>query len=161
MEWTEKILAKISQQVGQDALRTAAISVLPTMRVRIFEKGLTPEGVPIGFYSRRPLFIENKDLASQVGGQPRPGGRFYPGGYAEYKKARGSKGFDLRNFGIMMRDFLAPRETLSENRIVLELKEARNKEIAAKYPQAFGMSKEEKEIVTKVFVFELEKRLFQ
>lgn len=163
MEWTEKIRSRLNDVTVQNSLRIAALSVLPDMRVRIFDKGLTPEGNSIGNYSTKPTYLSIEQIRKQVGGRPSRTGksRYYPGGYAQYKAALGSKGFDLRNFGVMMRDFLAPQEVKSGTRLILRFKEKRNQEIAEKYPQAFGMSSEEKATFQKVFQAELTKALTQ
>ncbi len=163
MSFVEKVRERLNTLNVQESLRVAAIDIVPVMQQRIFEDGKTPEGNDIGKYSTRPLTIEKKDMAQTGGGVPSGNdSKFFEGGYKQYKESLGrGENFDLRNFGIMMRDFLTPKETVSGLSIKYTFKQQRNVDIAAKYPQAFGLSKSERDIFQKTFSFELAKRLFK
>lgn len=163
MEWAENVKKRLNAITVADAGREAARSVIPDMRRRIFDRGETPSGDQIGTYSTRPLYIDIQDMARTGLGRETRGGKskYFEGGYAQYKAALGAKGFNLRNFGVMMRDFLSPMEIVSGTRLKLTFKQTRSEKIAAKYPQAFGFSPEERAKFNRVYRDELQKRLFR
>ncbi|MCA1763871.1 MAG: hypothetical protein LC664_12890 [Flavobacteriales bacterium] len=167
MNFTDTVRQRLSDVNIQESLRVAARDVLAEMGPRIFERGLTPEGVSIGTYSTRPLTIQKTDMSKTSGGVEADGGKakFFSGGYKQYKESLGrGQNFDMRNFGVMMRDFETAKETYRGKEIVLTFKQDRNQEIVNKDPRmrkAFGMSTSERETFDEVFTFELSKRLFE
>lgn len=163
MIWADNVRKRLNAVTMTDAGRVAARSVLPQMRTRIFDRGEDRSGAQIGSYSREPIYISLSQMTRTGVGEQTRGGKSkkFPGGYAQYKSAIGARGFNLRNFGVMMRDFAAPIETVQGTRLTLTFKQDRSKNIAENYPQAWNMSPEEKAIFTKVYTFELQKRLFR
>ncbi len=165
MNFAERTKAKLNETLVQESLQVAAIDILPVMRKRIFDDGLNKLGSPISQYSTRPLRIAKKDMSQTGGGVDAGAGfKFFAGGYKEYKQSLGrGENFDLRNFGVMMRDFLSPQQTLSGNSIKYDFKQKRNKDIAyePRYADVWGLSESEQSVFTKTFNFELAKRLFQ
>lgn len=163
MEWAKQVRGRLNNINTQDSLRVAARTVLPMMRTRIFDNGKTPSGADIGTYSRTPLYIALEEMSKTSVGRSTRGGKskYFPGGYAQYKSALGAKGFNLRNFGVMMRDFLTPLEIADGTRLVFRFKEQRNEDISNKYPQAFGFSPDERQRFNRIFTAELTKRIFR
>jgi len=167
MNWTDAVRRNLTDINIQESLRVAARDSLAEMGPRIFEQGKTPEGSDIGNYSTKPIYINKKQMTSTAGGRETRGGKtkFFSGGYKQYKQSLGrGQNFDMRNFGIMMRDFYTAKEKYSGKEITLTFKEKRNEDIVEadkRMQKAFGLSKKEKESFEKVFVFELSKRLFE
>lgn len=161
MEWTNKVRQRLTVVAMTDAGRVAARTVVKDMRKRIFDRGETPDGAQIGTYSTEPIYISLSQMSKTGPGRKTRGGKskFFSGGYAQYKSAVGARGFNLRNFGVMMRDFTSPIEIAEGDRLRLTFGEERNQEISDFYPQAWGMSPSEKEKFTSLFVQELQKRL--
>ena|SRR5690606_36997513 len=163
MNFTDKVRARLTDINVQESLRVASIDILPVMRKRIFDEGKDRDGNSIGSYSTAPIYISKKEMSRTGGGRETKGGKtkYFEGGYKAYKQSlgRGEK-FDLRNFGVMMRDFLAPQETVSGFSLKYTFKQKRSENIAENYPLAWGLSKSEIDIVQKTFTFELAKRLF-
>lgn len=161
MEWTDKVRKRLTVITMTDAGRIAGRSVLPTMQKRIFERGETPEGNQIGNYSTKPIYISLQNMSKTSVGQSTRGGKSkkFPRGYAQYKSELGAKGFNLRNFGIMMRDFLSPMERVDGDRLRLSFAQERNVIISDVHPNAFGMSKSEKKKFIEVVLSEIQKRI--
>lgn len=166
MKWTENVRAKLNDVNIQEALSVASRSVLGEMGPRIFDKGLTPQGTAIGTYSTRPLLMRKTDMAKTGGGENTlsPEHKFFSGGYKQYKESLGDGGiFNMRNFGVLMRDFYAPQERVSGKQLTLTFKQKRSADIINGDPRmqkALGMSKSEKVTFTKEFTFEFQKRIF-
>lgn len=167
MKWTTRVRENLNTVNVQESLRVAARDTIGEMGPRIFERGKTPEGVDIGQYSTRPLTIDKKDMAKTGGGVEADVGKakFFSGGYKQYKESLGRGDvFDMRNFGVMMRDFYTARETFNGDAISLTFKQSRNIEIIRKDERmqgALGMSKTERQHFNDTFIFELRKRMLE
>lgn len=162
MEWAQRVKANLTQINIVESARTAAVSTLPDMRARIFDDGLDRNGTSIGNYSTKPTYISKSQMRNTSGGRETRGGKskFFSGGYAQYKQSLGQGPYDLRNFGILMRDFLAPQETTIPNGLKLTFKQQRNRDIAENYPQAWGFNPTERKEFNRIFTLELRKRIF-
>jgi hypothetical protein len=163
MEWTEKIRQKLAGVVVQESLEVAVRSVLPIMRERIFDKGLDSNGQSLGTYSTEPIYLRLEQMA-RIGGEYTvdvDGSRYWKGGYAEYKRSLGYNAYNLRNFGVLMREFLSPQMILEKNRIKFTWKTERNELLGEIFAHAFVLSASEKQVISDVFNFELTKRLLQ
>jgi len=68
----------------QRALKESALRIFVR---RVFEEGVASSGKGLPAYSTKPLYVSYADAPRPRGGEPRPKGRFYPGGYAQYKRA--------------------------------------------------------------------------
>jgi len=61
--------------------------VLEIVEDRIFIDGRGADGAPLPAYSTKPLYVSDKDRPKARGGAKTPTGRFYEGGYRQYKQA--------------------------------------------------------------------------
>jgi hypothetical protein len=164
MKFVDDVRARLTDINIQESLRVASRDILSDMGKRIFEQGQLPSGERIGNYSTQPIYISKKDMPRNAGGRDTGKSRFYAGGYKEYKRAMGrGDNFNLRNFGIMQRDFLTAKETFDGKSITLSWKEDRNAEIVEsdqRMPPAFKFSQSERTTFEETFNFELAIRLF-
>ena len=167
MEWATKVRQRLTDINIQESLRVAARDTIAEMGPRIFDRGQLPDGGSIGNYSTEPIYINKNQMVQKGGGRETRGGKtkFFQGGYKAYKQSLGRGNvFDMRNFGVMMRDFLTAKEVYVGKSIALEFKQERNKDIVAsdkRMQAAFGLSRVERENFEKVFNFELSLRLFR
>lgn len=95
------LIQRINKAVRSDkAMRTALTSVLAIHKPRIFQSGQDAAKSKIGTYSTNPISISKKDQARNTGKT------YFPGGYAEYKRAIG-KGdtVNFRNTDQMQMDY--------------------------------------------------------
>lgn len=161
MEWTKQVRQRLTVITMTDAGRIAGRSMLPEMRKRIFDRGEKPDGGQIGTYSRKPIYLSLSQMSRTSVGQSTKGGKSkkFPGGYAQYKRELGAKGFNLRNFGVLMSDFKSPMEKVDGDRLRFVFSQKRSEIVSDNYPDAFGFSPEERKTFTKVLVFEIQKRL--
>lgn len=165
MNWTENVRARLTDVNIQESLRVASRSVLGEMGPRIFDKGLTPQGSSIGTYSTRPLVMQKTDMRKTGGGEPAGAkARYFSGGYRQYKESLGDgSNFNMRNFGVMMRDFYSPQERLRGKELTLTFKQKRSADIINGDPRmqkALGMSPAERAVFEREFQFEFQKRVF-
>jgi hypothetical protein len=128
------------------------------MRERIFERGEGRDGEQISSYSTKPTYISKSQMRRTGLGTETRGGKSkkFTGGYAQYKRElNGTGNFDLRNFGVMQRDFQSPMEQVSGRKLQLTFKQDRSKAIAQKYPNAWNMNAAEREKFSKTFADQL------
>lgn len=97
----QDLIQRINKAVRSDkAMRTALTSVLAIHKPRIFQTGKDAGKSKIGTYSTNPISIAKKDQARNTGKT------YFPGGYAEYKRAIGKGGdVNFRNTDQMQMDY--------------------------------------------------------
>lgn len=167
MNWAQRVRSRLTQTQVQESLRIAARDVVVEMGERIFERGEDANGDRIGEYSTRPISIAVANMPRRVSGTRSSGGSvFFAGGYDQFKKELGYDRVNWRVFGVLMRDFVTPKETIEGNSIKLGLKNEENSEKLDKLKRQYGenvvqLSASERETMTKVFNFELQKRIFE
>ena len=167
MKWADTVKERLNDINVQESLRVAGRGIVSPMRKRIFDNGINSQGSPIGNYSTEPLYINKNQMRKTEGGRETRGGKtkFFAGGYKAYKDSLGDGGkFNMRNFGVMMRDFSTPKETLQGKTLILTFKEDRNKDIIEgdkRMQAALGMTTDERKDFQEDFTFELNKRLFK
>ncbi len=100
-EFTELIRRINSAARSDKNLRASLTTTLAVHKDRIFKSGNDANNAKIGNYSTRPISIAKKDQARNTGQT------FFPGGYAEYKRAVGKNpGYvNFRNTDQMMMDY--------------------------------------------------------
>lgn len=166
MNWTDNVRARLTDVNIQESLRVAARDTIAIMGPRIFDRGERPDGSDIGTYSSSPLVMKETQMTKKGAGEPAgEGERFFSGGYRQYKQQTGRNPniFNMRNFGVMMRDFLSGKETYSGKQVTVTFKQKRSIDIInsdRRMQKALGMSKTERENFSKVFNFEFQKRVF-
>lgn len=167
MNFAERTLARLTDNNIQEAMRVAARDVIPDMADRIFDKGQNSTGGDIGRYSTNPLSILKTDMPRVVSGtRSSTKSVFFQGGYAQFKRELGYDNVNWRVFGNLMRDFLSPKETVNGRSITYTVKRNDNQEKLNDLTNKYGktvtdLSTKESETVSRVFNFELAKRLFQ
>ena len=146
----------MTENAMRESLEAGVRSVIPEMRARIYDRGEDANGQSIGTYSTKPITLSISQMAKTTGGRPTKSGkgRHFEGGYAEYKRSLGTSKYNLRNFGVFMRDFISPAIEIKGDEAVARFKTDRSKELAEKWPQVWGMTRTEAETARRVVTAE-------
>jgi hypothetical protein len=146
-------------------LLTAVNAGLSEAEARIFDesKGTNGQSLPSTPYSTRPLSVPVDSLPRRAGEISESGKTaFFIGGYAQLKQQVGRKPLELT--GELRRDFSSPIIEANNSTITVSVKSASSADkiesLEFRYGRIFTLNEQEIDIVQRVYVDEISKKLF-